>query len=98
MPPEFEGIYYPRATCCAGPFIVTLLWFRPSIRSSVCSLCFNFVNTLETVTIVCRFIKLGRHVHYDEKMNPIDFGGQRSRSQLIYGRSQLAHMEISLKT
>ena len=37
------------------------------------------------------FIKLGRHVHYDERMNPIDFGGQRSRSQLT-------HIETSLWT
>ena len=27
---------------------------------------------------MCLFIKLGRYVHYDERMNPIDFGGQRS--------------------
>ena len=25
------------------------------------------------------FIKLGRHVHYDKRMNPIDFIGQRSK-------------------
>ena len=33
-------------------------------------------------------IKLGRHVNHGERMEPIDFGGQRSRSQLtnmIYG-------------
>ena len=40
-------------------------------------------------TIKYPFIKLGRHVHYDERMNPIDFGGQMSRLQLIY-------MEIGL--
>ena len=37
---------------------------------------------------MCLFIKLGRHVHYDERMNPIDFGGQRSKVKVtidIYG-------------
>ena len=28
---------------------------------------------------MCLFINLGRHVHYDERINPIDFGGQRSK-------------------
>ena len=37
------------------------------------------------------FVELGRHVHHDKKMNPIDFGGQRSRSQWTY-----KCMEISL--
>ena len=34
------------------------------------------------------FIKLGRHVHYDERMNPIDFRGKRSKVKVtidIYG-------------
>ena len=34
------------------------------------------------------FIKLGRHVNHSERMDPIDFGGHRSWSQLtnmIYG-------------
>ena len=39
-------------------------------------------------TVVCLFIKLGRHVDYTERMNPIDFGGQRSKVKVtidIYG-------------
>ena len=34
-------------------------------------------------TVACFFVKLGRHVIHDERMNPIDFEvrGQRSRSQ-----------------
>ena len=47
------------------------------------------MNTIETKTVVYFFIKLGRHVNYGERMDPIDFGGQRSRSQWTY-------MEISL--
>ena len=34
------------------------------------------------------FFKLGRHVKNDERMNPIDFGGQRSEVNVtmdIYG-------------
>ena len=28
---------------------------------------------------MCLLIKLGRNVHYDKRMNPIDVGGQRSK-------------------
>ena len=34
------------------------------------------------------FIKLGRHVNHGERLNPIDFGGQRSKVKVtmdIYG-------------
>ena len=37
---------------------------------------------------MCFLIKLGRHVNHDERMNPIDFGGQRSKVKVtmdIYG-------------
>ena len=40
----------------------------------------KIVSMLET-ELVCFFIKLGRHVRLNERMDPIDFGGQRSRSQ-----------------
>ena len=40
-------------------------------------------------TVSFFFVKLGRHVNHDERMNTIDFGGQRSRSQWTC-------MEISL--
>ena len=39
-------------------------------------------------TIVCFFVKLARHVNHDERMNPIDFGGRRSKVKVtidIYG-------------
>ena len=39
-------------------------------------------------TVACFFVKLGRHVNHDERMNPIDFGGQRSKVKVtmdIYG-------------
>ena len=34
---------------------------------------------IETLGI---FIKLGRHVAHDEMMNPIDFGGQKSKVEI----------------
>ena len=37
---------------------------------------------------MCFFIKLGRHVSHGEKMDPIDFGNQRSKVKVtihIYG-------------
>ena len=40
---------------------------------------FDLVITIETKLLGCLFIKLGRNSHYDKRMNPIDFGGQRSK-------------------
>ena len=48
------------------------------------------------LTVVCLFIKLGRHVHYDERMNPIDFGDQRSKVKVtidIYGNKLVNKIE-----
>ena len=39
-------------------------------------------------TVAYFFVKLGKHVNHDERMNPIDFGGQRSKVKVtmdIYG-------------
>ena len=30
-------------------------------------------------------VKLGRHINHDERMNPIDFGGQRSKVKVTIG-------------
>ena len=71
---------YPRATRCGGDN-VTLLWFRPSVCPSVCA-CVRQALPCEhdrNLTVVCLFIKFGRQVHYDDRMNRIDFGGQRSK-------------------
>ena len=57
----------------------------PSVRPSVHGPCEHD----RDYTVACFFVKLGRHVNHDERMNPIDFGGQRSKSQWTY-------MEISL--
>ena len=39
--------------------------------------CNKLVNMIETV--VCILIKLSRHISHSEAINPIDFGGQRSK-------------------
>ena len=65
---------YPRATRCGGD-IVTLLWFRGSVRLSVHGPCEHD----RDYTVACFFVKLGRHVNHGERMIPIDFGGQRSK-------------------
>ena len=39
-------------------------------------------------TVAYFFVQLGRHVSHNERMNPIDFGGQRSKVKVtidIYG-------------
>ena len=44
-------------------------------------------------TVASFFVKLGRHVNHGERMNPIDFGGQRSKVKVtmdIYG-NKLVH-------
>ena len=71
--------YYPRATRCGGD-IVTLLWFRPCVRVSVrVSVTLRPCEQDTNWTVVCLFIKLGRYIHYDERMISIDFEGQRSK-------------------
>ena len=45
---------------------------------------------------MCFFIKDGRHVSYDERMKPIDFGGQRSKVKGIidkYGNKLVNNIE-----
>ena len=63
---------------CLGD-IVTLLWFRqcvrPSVRPSVRGPCEHHRDYI----VVCFFVKLGRHVNHDERMDPFDFGGKRSK-------------------
>ena len=39
----------------------------------------KLVNMIETKPLCIFFIKLGRDVNHDERMDPIDFGGQRSK-------------------
>ena len=78
--------------------IVTLLWFRVcvcvrlSVRPSVRGPCEHDRN----YTVACFFVKLGRHVNHDERMNPIDFGGQRSKVKVtmdIYGNKLVNTIE-----
>ena len=46
---------------------------------------------------MCFLIKLGRHVSHGERMNPIDFGGQRSKVTMdIYGNKLLNMIETKL--
>ena len=56
--------------------LYTLLWFCQAVFPSVCHAC-SFENDRDQI-IVCIFLKFGRHVHNDERMSPINFGGQRS--------------------
>ena len=47
----------------------------------------NLVNTISSDgTAVCFLIKLGRHVYHGERMNPIDFLGQKVKvTRDMYG-------------
>ena len=70
---------YPRATRCGGD-IVTLLWFRACVY--VCVRPCVWRGPCEhdrDYNVECFFVKLGQHLHHDERMNPIDFGGRRSK-------------------
>ena len=69
------------------------------MRVSVTCACVRLALPCEhdrNLTVVCLFIKLGRHVHYDERMNPIDFGDQRSKVKVtidIYGNKLVNKIE-----
>ena len=48
------------------------------------------------LTVVDFFIRLGKHVNRDERMNPIDFGGQRSKLKVtmdIFGNKLVNTIE-----
>ena len=38
------------------------------------------------------FVKLGRHIKNDERMNPIDFGGQRSKVKVTMDMADILRM------
>ena len=45
------------------------------------------------------FVKVGRHANHDERMDPIDFGGQRSKVKVtmdIYGNKLVNTIETKL--
>ena len=95
---KFNVAYYPRATRCGGD-IVTLLWFRPSVRPSVVPTVRGPCEHDRDYTVACFFVKHGRHVNHDERMNPINFGGQRSKVKVtmdIYGNKLVNTIETKL--
>ena len=53
----------------------------PCVRASVHGPCEHD----RDYTFACFFVKLGRHVNLGERMNPIDFGGQRSKVKVTMG-------------
>ena len=57
-------------THCGGD-IVTLLWF--CVCDFVCPSVSGPCEQDRDYTVVVFFVKLGRRVHYDNRMNPIDF-------------------------
>ena len=80
-------LYYPRATRCDGD-IETLLWFCPCVRASFRPSVHGPCEHDRDYSLACFLVKLGTHVNHDERMNPIDFGGQRSKVKVtmnIYG-------------
>ena len=88
-------LYYPRATRCGGD-IVTLLWFRVCVCVCVRASGHGPCEHDRDWTIAFFFVKLGRHVNHDERMNPIDFGGQRSKVKVtmdIYGNKLVNMIE-----
>ena len=68
---------------------------RPSVVPSVRGPCEHD----RDYTVACFFVKLGRHVNHDERMNPINFGGQRSKVKVtmdIYGNKLVNTIETKL--
>ena len=95
---------YPRPTRCGGD-IVTLLWFRPSVHPSMVPSVHGPCENDRDYNVAYFFVNFGRHVNHDERMNPIDFGGQRSKVKVtmdIYGNklvntivTTLLHISLS---
>ena len=74
----------------------TLLWFRVCVRACVCSSVPGPCEHDKDYTVSSFFVKLGRHVNHDERMNPIEFGGQRSKVKVtmdIYGNKLVNTIE-----
>ena len=64
---------------------------RPSFHPSVPGPC----ERDRDYTVACFFVKLGTHIN-QERMNPIDFGGQRSKVKVsidIYGNKLVNTIE-----
>ena len=67
---------------------------RPSVVPSVCGPCEHD----RDYTVAYFFVKLGRHVNHNKRMNPIDFGGQRSKVKVtmdIYGNKLVNTIETT---
>ena len=45
----------------------------------------KLVNTIETKPL-CFFFKLGRDVNHGERMDPVDFGGRRSKVKVTVNK------------
>ena len=63
-----------------------------SVRLSVRGAC----ECNRVYTVAYFFVKLERHVNHDERMHPIDFGGQRSKVKVtmdIYGNKLVNTIE-----
>ena len=66
-------------------------WFRPSVG--------GHCEHDRDYTAAYFFVKLGRHVNHDERMHPIDFGGQRLKVKVtmdIYGNKLVNMIETKL--
>ena len=73
-----------------------LLWFRVCVRTCVCASVRGPHEHEGDYTVVCFFVKLGRNVNHDKRMNPIDFKGQRSKVKVtmdIYGNKLVNTIE-----
>ena len=50
--------------------------------------------TIGNLTVLCLFIKISRHVHYEKRMDPIDFEGQRPKITIdIYGNKLVKNID-----
>ena len=78
---------------CSNAAVVSCVcaWFRSSVRGPC--------EHDRDYTVAYFFVKLGRQVNHDERINPIDFGGQRSKVKVImdiYGNKLVNIIETSL--
>ena len=91
---NMSQIYYPPRNALRWGYSNAVVFPRlvPSVRPSVRVHCKHD----RDYSVAYFFVKLGKFVKYDERMNPIDFGGQRLKVKVtmdIYGNKLVNKIE-----
>ena len=73
------GWYHSDSASVLLYFTIDFGSLRPKFTATLNIYGNKLVNTINTKPLCVFFVKLSRHFNHDEMMNPIYFGGQRSK-------------------